>query len=178
MARLDVTQESMLDFRRHVCYLSQCLTYEETYQLGYIFALPEPHYKDKSALTVLAALEMQGYFSSAKPEGLIIILESLDRMDLVEMTRRYIKRSRTQQKRTDCIHAVDGSAKDTYFEIAFMQKLITTTQLQDLKGVLHEPAAKSKVEQVETTIARVISLLQCAKSLDSISSDDESRGKK
>lgn len=179
MAQLDVTEASMLDYRRHVYDISKCLTSEEAYALGYIFALPELDYKDKPTLAVLVALEMQGYFSSTKPEGLVIILKTLNRVDLAEMTRRYIKRTRhARQKRTDRVYEVDGSAKDAYFEVAFMQNLITTNQLQHLKSVVREPTAKNKVEQVETTVARELVLLQCAKSLDCIPSDNEYRGKK
>lgn len=156
----DTTQESMHDFRRLVLNISSHLTSEEVYKLGYIFILPEAQYKNKSALEVLVLLEMQGEFSASKPEALIAILKDLNRTDLVKMIEAYRKRvSHTRRQRTDRVHAVDRRTEGTYFEVAFMQNLIMTTQLQRLQGVVRESAARRKLEEAEKKITEAQALL-------------------
>ena len=173
----DVDSDPMLEFRLHVRDISVRLTSEEAEQLVYILRLP--HDKDKSALTVLALLEMQGYFSSTKPEGLIEVLKLINRMDLVKMTKTYIK---TRKKRKNSASAVDKSTENAHFEVAFIQNLIMTNQLHRTKCVIQDPEAKSKLEAAMNYIKEAKRMLSDAQSLtrNSLpcsSSDDDSGGK-
>ena len=174
MAGLDASLDSMRDFRRHVRDISERLTSEETDQLGYILLLPQPHYRDKSPLTVLASCEMQGYFSSTKPEGLIEVLKTVNRIDLVKMTQTYIKKTaQSRKKRKDRVSTVDETTESAHFEVAFIQNLIMMSQLQRLKGVIRNVAARSKVEEAERSIVQAKMLLRSARFGSTSTSSDE-----
>lgn len=181
MAGLDRSLDSTSAFRLHVRNISVQLTSEETDQLGYILLLPQPHYKDKSALTVLASLEMQGHFSAARPEGLIKVLKLIKRMDLVKITQAYIKESaKTPEKCKDSASTVDESIESAHFEVALAQSVIMMNQIHRLKCVIQDPEVRSRVENAEKMLIKANRMLCNASShttYSSLSSDDDSGGR-
>lgn len=163
---VDITGER--NFRRHVCRILACLQHEETDQLGFIYELPEAEYKDKPSLAVFEALTKKGIISATKPEGLIDVLKDVNRMDLVEKTRRYIKEyNRARKKRSkDSTSAADDSSQNVHFKVALVHSVTMKSHLQLLGGVIRESTAKDKVKEAERCIAQARTLIQCAKSLE------------
>lgn len=96
MASIDV---QCLAFRRLVCNFSQQLSREECQRIAYI-RLHEcrEQYRDASSLDVLSKLEMRGVFSFGDSAGLIEVAKDINRSDLVNMVKDFMKNQRSKSK--------------------------------------------------------------------------------
>ena len=96
MASIDA---QCLAFRRLVCNFSQQLSREECQRIAYI-RLHEcrEQYRDASSLDVLSKLEMRGVFSFGDSAGLIEVAKDINRSDLVNMVKDFMKNQRSKSK--------------------------------------------------------------------------------
>ena len=86
-------------FRRLVYNFSQQFSKEECQAIGYI-RLHEcrERYRDASNLDVLSKLEMCGVFSPSDPTGLIDVAKDVNRSDLVNRVKDFMKNQRSKSK--------------------------------------------------------------------------------
>ena len=88
-----------LAFRRLVYKFSLKLTKEECGALVYIRLKDcEGRYQDASPLAVLSKLETDGVFTPKKPEGLIDVAQDLNRFDLKDMVKDFMKKRQRKEK--------------------------------------------------------------------------------
>ena len=62
-------------------------------------------YRDESALIVLSKLEMDGVFSASNPAGLIQVAKDIDRWDLVNLVKEFMKRSKPGRNQGHLLYA-------------------------------------------------------------------------
>lgn len=96
MASIDA---QCLAFRRLVCNFSQQLSREECQRIAYI-RLHEcrEQYRDATSLDVLSKLEMRGVFSLGDSAGLIEVAKDINRSDLVNLVKDFMKNQRSKSK--------------------------------------------------------------------------------
>ena len=88
-----------LAFRRLVYMFSMKLTKEESRALVYIRLKDcEGLYQDADPLAVLSKLETDGIFTPKNPEGLLEVAQDLDRFDLKNMVKDFVKKKQKKEK--------------------------------------------------------------------------------
>ena len=75
------------EFRELVCWIARRLREQDITELRYMYDLPEWHQQrgsTASSLETLRELQRRGEFSASSPEGLIRVLEKIERKDLIK----------------------------------------------------------------------------------------------
>lgn len=83
-----------IDFRELVCRIARRLREQDVTELKYMYDLPEWRQQrgPTSSLETLLELQRKGEFSASSPEGLIRVLEKVERKDLIgEVQRQFEK---------------------------------------------------------------------------------------
>ena len=85
-------------YRQLVYRISQQISTEDLQALVYIrLHYCSQLYRDESALIVLSKLEKDGVFSASNPAGLIQVAEDIDRWDLVNLVKEFMKKYRSSK---------------------------------------------------------------------------------
>ena len=128
-------------FRRLVYKFSQKLSKEESRALVYI-RLNECQEQYQDSLTVLSKLEASGLFSPNNPEGLFEIAQDINRFDLIEMVKDFVKNWKRQRK--------DKRSKDVGKTVTSFEPTVSDEELQ-LKAILEVTLSQAAlfVKQVD-----------------------------
>ena len=99
IAMMNSPDNESLAFRRLVYKFSLKLTKEECGALVYIRLKDcEGRYQDADTLAVLSKLETDGVFTPKNPEGLIDVAQDLNRFDLKDMVKEFMKKRQRKEK--------------------------------------------------------------------------------
>jgi len=124
-------------FRRLVYKFSLKLSKEECRALVYIRLYDcKERYRDADTLEVLSRLETDCVFSPSNPEGLIDVAKDINRMDLKDMVKDFVKRKREKASSK----TADKTA--TRFE---SEPALSDEQLLQLKAILEVTLSQAAV---------------------------------
>ena len=99
IAMMNSADNESLAFRRLVYKFSLKLTKEECQALVYIRLKDcEGRYQGADTLEVLSKLETDGVFTPKNPEGLIDVAQDLNRFDLKDMVKDFMKKRQRKEK--------------------------------------------------------------------------------
>ena len=137
-------RDNKIAFRRLVYKFSQKLSKEESKALVYI-RLNECQEQYQDSLTVLSKLEASGFFSPNNPEGLFEIAEDINRFDLIEMVKDFVKNWKRQRK--------DKRSKDVGKTVTSFEPTVSDEELQ-LKAILEVTLSQAAVFVKQVDILR------------------------
>ena len=141
-------------FRRLVYNFSQQFSKEECEAIVYIRLYEcRERYRDASNLDVLSKLEMCGVFSPSDPAGLIHVAEDIDRPDLVNLVKDFMKNQKSK-------------SKEKKSKRKSANKVEKTNELCDKEMALVRPPVEVTLSQTSELALLVDTLKQAVESRD------------
>lgn len=156
-------------FRDLLLKISQKMRLEEARNLSYVYELP-PNRGERwgsETLDTLVHLERKGLFSSSKPDGLLDILDRLQRQDLVELAKHHTMALGSAHQRSS-IESGRCAQEMAEYRVAVAHVELLRNQTRKLRSYPHQAANA----EILTTILRKVSGLAelFSQALDNLSS--------
>ena len=154
------------NFREDVCWVSRRLREEDVRQLEYLYELPHQRGTNPSSLQLETLLELErtGVFSKYSPEGLKLVLEKIERKDLIEWVEKYIRIRQEKRTRPEVVKLI-GDHETTCREVDSKAKALAT-RMKEILGMEEKASSEGA-----TTTQLLLPLLEMASELQSSSAD-------
>ena len=148
----DHVDTNVIVYRALVASIAKELSWEEVYEVAYVWLrgkgdISKYNPSEKGCgLELFARLECLGLFSSKNTDGLLDIVKSINRNDLVKKIETYKKKQRKGEncygtrctKKRDSTHSEERQRLEQSFEVMVTQMVVLEQQLGLLQSTLQE----------------------------------------